>query len=69
MGLSPATVFGCLFDLLYRPTPSVLALYNGTVQELLQPDVIKIGVQVRAGGTAPPRAAPPPGPGRPPRRC
>jgi hypothetical protein len=47
MGLSPATAFGCLFDLLYRPTPGVLALYNSTLQELLQPDVLKIGVQVR----------------------
>lgn len=32
MGLSPATGFGCIFDLLFRPTPQVLSLFSCTLQ-------------------------------------
>jgi hypothetical protein len=32
MGLSPATAFACLFDLLFRPTPATLALHSDTLQ-------------------------------------
>ncbi len=31
MGLSAATGFGCIFDLLFRPTPQVLSLFNCTL--------------------------------------
>ena len=32
MGLTPATAFACLFDLLFRPTPAALDLYADVLQ-------------------------------------
>lgn len=49
LGLQRDTAFACLFDYLYRPTPPVLQLFKTELQTLLDPKVLKIGVQIRVG--------------------
>jgi hypothetical protein len=46
MGLRPATAFACLFDYLFRPTAKVMAMFQPQLRVLLEPSIIKIGIQV-----------------------
>ncbi|MEW5300215.1 MAG: hypothetical protein WDW36_003161 [Sanguina aurantia] len=49
MGLNRENLFPCLFDFLFRPTPSTLNLYPTELQVLQDPDIVKIGIQIREG--------------------
>jgi hypothetical protein len=47
MGLSPATAFACLFDLLFRPTPATLAMHGAALQ--VGPCASGVGAALGAG--------------------
>ncbi len=49
LGLQRETAFACMFDFLYRPTPEVLELFRPELGVLLDPAVLKVGVQIRVG--------------------
>jgi hypothetical protein len=49
MGLNPTNIFGCLFDYLYRPTPSTMSLVRPLLPQLLDPSIFKVGLQIRTG--------------------
>mmetsp|Transcript_7862 Transcript_7862/g.16860 ORF Transcript_7862/g.16860 Transcript_7862/m.16860 type:complete len:466 (+) Transcript_7862:146-1543(+) len=49
LGFQQETAFACLFDFLYRPTTDVLDMFQEQLAVLLDPDALKIGVQIRVG--------------------
>ncbi|WIA14793.1 hypothetical protein OEZ85_003277 [Tetradesmus obliquus] len=49
LGFNPINIFGCLFDYLYRPTPSTMSLVRPLLPQLLDPTIFKIGLQIRTG--------------------
>lgn len=40
-------IFACLFDFLFRPTPAAYNLLMPELQQLVDPSIFKIGVQIR----------------------
>eukprot|EP00884_Botryococcus_braunii_P023637 jgi/Botrbrau1/9958/Bobra.0012s0053.1 len=49
IGLRPETSFGCIFQYLFRPIPTVLEMYRHDMKVLTDPVILKIGIQVRCG--------------------
>jgi hypothetical protein len=49
MGLNPTNIFGCLFDFLYRPKPTNMSRVTPLLPQLLDPTVLKVGLQIRTG--------------------
>jgi hypothetical protein len=47
LGFTQNTAFACLFDYLYRPVPEIIEMFKPELNVLLNPDILKIGVQVR----------------------
>ncbi|KAJ9516056.1 hypothetical protein QJQ45_024485 [Haematococcus lacustris] len=49
LGFERETAFACLFDFIYRPAPEVVQLFAPELNVLMNPNILKIGVQVRVG--------------------
>jgi hypothetical protein len=48
-GLRPDTAFGCIVEFLFRPNTAVLNMTAPLLSMLRQPEILKIGVQIRVG--------------------
>jgi hypothetical protein len=49
MGLRPELAFYCVFNYLFQPSQKVLDLMKPTMDAILKPDILTIGISIRTG--------------------
>lgn len=49
IGLTPPTAFACAFTYLFKPNAAVMSIARPLIDQLMDSDVLKIGIQVRTG--------------------